>query len=485
MPIRSALGADAEKGRFAAMTADDWRKPLLDSIQTPADAEPDEPSINRLNWPDYTPRNAVRWGRASIGGVETVLAAWDFDVYGGSFGERDASAFLAAVDTAVKARRPLVSLVRSGGTRLQEGIAGLVGMPRATLAVRRLARAGLPHIVVADQPTTGGVWVTIASRADIRAAIAGAVVGFAGPRVVEAVTGSTPGQGSHTAESAYAAGLVDEVLQPEDAIDWLSRVLSILDSTAVRHVENVPAPALPDRDGAEQVRVARSGNRPDGAALLATLIGDPVPLVGNDDSVAAVLGRLEVTGQPVVAVAIAARRGGRPTPVGYRLLTRAARLADRAELPLLTLIDLPTAAPESAAENAGQAAAIGEAMEAVLACRAATVAVLVGEGGSGGAMAAACCDSLVVCPSSYFAALGPEGAAVTLRRDPADAARLMAVRPTDLLALGVADGVVPDSDAEGFAEAVAFEIGRQARAEPARRLDARERRWSFPVPGNL
>src|ERR1700709_900872 len=142
-PARSdpTSGADAEKGRFAAMTADDWRKPLLDSTQTPADAEPDEPAINRLNWPDYTPRNAVRWGRASIGGVETVLAAWDFDVYGGSFGERDASAFLAAVDTAVKARRPLVSLVRSGGTRLQEGGAGLVGMPRATLAVRRLPPA--------------------------------------------------------------------------------------------------------------------------------------------------------------------------------------------------------------------------------------------------------------------------------------------------------------------------------------------------------
>lgn len=467
------------------MTADDWRRPLLESIRTPADAEPDEPAVNRLNWPGYTPRNAVRWGRASIGGVETVLAAWDFDVYGGSFGERDASAFLAAVDTAVKARRPLVSLVRSGGTRLQEGVAGLVGMPRATLAVRRLARAGLPHIVIADQPTTGGVWVTVASRADIRAAIAGAVVSFAGPRVVEAITGSKPGPASHSAESAYAAGLVDEVLQPEEAVDWLCRVLRILDGTAVRHVEDFPVPELPDRDGAEQVQAARSGHRPDGIELLRRLVDEPVPLVGKDESVAAALGRLEVTGQPVVAVAIAARRGGRPTPAGFELLTRAARLADRAELPLLTLIDLPSAAPESDAENAGQAAAIGEAMDAVLACRAATVGVLVGEGGSGGAMAAACCDSLVMCPSSYFAALGPEGAAVTLRRDREEAARLMAVRPADLLALGVADGVVPDSDAEGFPEAVAAEVGRQARAEPARRLDARERRWSFPVPGSL
>jgi acetyl-CoA carboxylase alpha subunit len=475
----------ASKRGFAAMTDDDWRTPLLEAIRPAADAEPEEPPVNRLGWPDYTPRNAVRWGRASIGGVETVLAAWDFNVYGGSFGERDASAFLAAVDTAVKARRPLVSLIRSGGTRLQEGVAGLVGMPRATLAVRRLARAGLPHIVVADQPTTGGVWVTIASRADIRAAIAGAVVGFAGPRVVEAVTGSTPGPGSHTAESAYAAGLVDVVLEPGDAADWLGRVLGVLDSTAIRHVEGVPAPPLPERDGAEQVRAARSGSRPNGGDLLAGLVVEPVPLVGNDDSVAAAMGRLDATGQPVVAVAIAARRGGRPTPAGYRLLTRAARLADRAELPLLTLIDLPTAAPEAEAENAGQAAAIGEAMDAVLSCRAATIAVLTGEGGSGGAMAAACCDSLLMCPSSYFAALGPEGAAVTLRRSPDEAARLMGVRPADLLALGVADGVIPDSDSPDFAVAVAAEVGRQARAEPARRLDARERRWSFPVSGAL
>jgi acetyl-CoA carboxylase carboxyl transferase subunit beta len=197
------------------------------------------------------------------------------------------------------------------------------------------------------------------------------------------------------------------------------------------------------------------------------------------------MGRLEVTGQPVVAVAIATRRGGRPTPAGYRLLTRAARLADRAEIPLLTLIDLPSAAPEAEAENAGQAAAIGEAMDAVLACRAATIAVLTGEGGSGGAMAAACCDSLVVCPSAYFAALGPEGAAVTLRRPPEETARLMGVRPADLLALGVADGVVPDSAEPDFPTAVAAEVGRQVRSESARRLDARERRWSFPVPGVL
>ena len=79
---------------------------------------------------------------------------------GGSFGELDAGAFISAVDASIRARRPLISLLRSGGTRLQEGVAGLVGMARATIGVHRLAEAGIPHIAVADHPTTGGVWVT-------------------------------------------------------------------------------------------------------------------------------------------------------------------------------------------------------------------------------------------------------------------------------------------------------------------------------------
>jgi acetyl-CoA carboxylase carboxyl transferase subunit beta len=287
------------------------------------------------------------------------------------------------------------------------------------------------------------------------------------------------------ADAALEAGLVDAVLDPAEVGDWLARVLGILHASAVAEPREPAAPEVPDRDGAEQVRASRTGNRPSAAALLETLLPERVPLAGADGTVAAAMGRLAPTGQPVFAVALAAQRGGRPTPAGYRLLTRTARLADRTELPLLTLIDTPSAEPGPDAEMAGQAPAIGEAMDAVLACRAATVGVLVGEGGSGGAMAAACCDALLVCPSSYFAALGPEGAAVTLRREPEEAARLMAVRPADLIALGVADAIIPDSDTPEFAAAVAAEVSRQSKAEPARRLDARERRWSCPAPGAL
>jgi acetyl-CoA carboxylase carboxyl transferase subunit beta len=461
----------------------DWRQGLFEQVTWAP--EPTESAVNRVGWPDYVPRRAVRWGRASIGPSSVIVVAWDFDVLGGSFGELDAGAFLAAVDASIRARRPLISLLRSGGTRLQEGVAGLVGMARATIGTRRLAEAGIPHIAVADQPTTGGVWVTIGSRADLRCAVEGAVVGFAGPRVVEAVTGKVPGPDSHTGASAFAAGLVDALVAPGDVMAWLDRALAALGAEHVRAV-SAPAPGeLPERDGAEQVKAAREAPRRGGAEILHGLLDGPVELRGADASVAVAAGRLADSGQPVIAVALGASRGDRPTPAGYRLLTRAAKLSSRLEIPLLTLIDTPGAEPGPAAERDGLAASIGEAMDAVLACRAATVAVLVGEGGSGGALAAAVCDTLLVGPDSYLAALAPEGAARALHRPADEVARLYGLRPTDLLALGLADAAAPGPESAAFGQAVAAAIATQSRLEPARRLSARERRWSGPLPGAL
>jgi acetyl-CoA carboxylase carboxyl transferase subunit beta len=143
-------------------TGDDWRHDLLAQVTWAPDSS--EPAVNRVNWPDYVPRRAVRWGRASIGASAVVIVCWEFDVLGGSFGELDAGAFLAAVDASIRARRPLISILRSGGTRLQEGVAGLVGMARATIGMHRLAEAGIPHIAVADQPWVAGRTCAARSR---------------------------------------------------------------------------------------------------------------------------------------------------------------------------------------------------------------------------------------------------------------------------------------------------------------------------------
>src|SRR5579875_299220 len=109
---------------------------------------------------DAGPR-AVSWSAGPVAGRRAVTVSWDFTVRGGSFGAAEAAAFECAVEAAVGERLPLVSRIRSGGTRLTEGMAALVGIPRALLALQRLAAAGLPHVAVCDQPTTGGIWVAV------------------------------------------------------------------------------------------------------------------------------------------------------------------------------------------------------------------------------------------------------------------------------------------------------------------------------------
>lgn len=425
-----------------------------------------------IGWPGYTPRLSVTVHRLPT----AVAAVWDFSAYGGSFGEDDATALVAAAELARSTRLPLLTLVRSGGTRLQEGMAALVGIPRARLALHALAAAGVPHLSVADSPTTGGVWISVVAGADLRLAVAGATVGFAGPRVVEAVTGTLPGPGSHTARSAYDAGLVDAVLPGDDVPGWVARVLLAL-TPSPAPVPAPPAVAAPADGGWAQVSRSRRG-RSHGHDLLNRLLTDAVPLRAprGDATVSAVLGR--AAGRPAVGVALAARTGQRPTPDGYRLAARAYALADRLALPVLSLVDTPGAEPGTAAEDDGVAPAMGAALDALLLCRSPTVALVHGEGGSGGALAAAAADVLLVTPDSWFAAIAPEGASAALRRPVQECAELLRLTPADLLALGAADALVTPEGALWHLDALA---GR----DPAERLAARRARWAAPLPGTL
>ncbi len=410
----------------------------------------------------------VLHGRGSFGGHAVVVAAWDFAVYGGSFGVAASTAFAAACDDAVAGGLPLVSLVRSGGTRLQEGIVALSGMPRAALALDRLAAAGLLHIAVCDQPTTGGVWVTVASRADVRIAVRGAVVGFAGPRVVEALTGTAP-SGSHRAETAYDAGLVDLLV---DGPDVPLAVAGVLDQLEPRPQECAAVQgSAPDRAPWEQVLATRRAARPAGAWLRGLLEDGAVDLRCPDDTCAGWLGRL--AGRPVVAYVLGAEPGSAPGVAGFGLLERCAALAGRLGIPLLTVVDTPGADATSPSENAGLAPAIGAAMAALLRCPSPTVGVLLGEGGSGGALAALACDRLWLAPDSYFAALVPEGAAAALKTTPQDAAVRLSLRPVDVAALPVCDGILDPDDAVGLLAAQLDELDADAG-----RLGTRRRRWA-------
>jgi acetyl-CoA carboxylase carboxyl transferase subunit beta len=469
----------------------DWRAALLKRFSFPAY---ERLGRNPVGWPGYRPAEVVRYAIGSFGGVDVVAAVWDFTAFGGSFGELDAAAFAEACERAARYGEPLVSFVRSGGVRLQEGMAALVGMPRAQLALRRLAAAGVPHVAVADDPTTGGVLISVVTRADVRAAVRGATIGFAGPRVAESVLGAPLPPGSHTAESAYDAGLVDALLAPEEVGDWLARTLGALARNATEGpaaernpVAEGPAgaagpPGLPDEGGAQVAR-ARRRDRPSGRALVARLVPGAVALRGADETVVAGVG--DLYGSPAVVVAVAAERGGRPTPAGYRLVQRAAALAGRLDRVLVTLIDTPGAEPGPDAERAGVANAIADTMDALLGCAAPTLAVVTGEGGSGGALAASVADRVLVTPGCYFAALGPEAAAAALRSTAGATAKRLRLRPVDLLALGFADAAAPEPDDPAFAASVAGHVARLAAVDPVERRAARERRWSAPLPGTL
>ncbi len=461
------------------MTSDTRDRLLLGSLldgatRVPVPAARRDPS----RWPGYEPRSAVRVLRLPVG---LVAAVWDFGAYGGSFGEDDAGALVAAAELARSTRTPLLTVVRSGGTRLQEGMAALVGIPRARLALLALARDGVAHLSVADAPTTGGVWISVVSGADVRVAVEGATVGFAGPRVAEAVTGVRPAPGSHTAGSAAAAGLVDAELAPHAVEGWIRSVLAVL--TGAPSTSGAPAaarapadePAVP-RSGWAQVQAARARTE-SGRQVLDRLLTDRVRLGGGDGTVAACLGRWD--GLPVVGIALAAELGGRPTPAGYRLATRAVRLADRLCLPVLSLIDTPGADPGTRSEQDGVAPAMSETLDALLTCRSPTLAIVHGEGGSGGALALAAADALLVTPDSYFSALGPEGASAALRRPPEQCADLMRLTPADLLALGAADALVADpADGSATLRALVSRDGQE-------RADARSARWASVLPGHL
>lgn len=464
-----------------------WRDALLADVPLPA---PSTGADNPVAWPGYRQRDAVRWAPGRVAGHQVLACVWDFSSYAGSLGERDASAVVAAAARAVELRLPLVTFVRSGGIRLQEGVAALVGIPRILLALRRLSAAGVPHVAVADHPTTGGVWVGVVAGADLRVGVAGATVAFAGPRVAGSGAGSgvEPGPGpagvgsaGRSAGSAATAGLLDAVVTGDGVEKWLGRALAALAPDEPRTLQPFALVTDPRRSGWAQVRASRTVDRLSGAALLDVLLDGRVELCGGDESVRAVVGRT-AAGRRAVGVAVSAVRGGRPTPAGYRLLTRGARLADRLRCGLLTLVDTPGADPSGAAERDGIAAAVAAATTAVLLCAGPTLAVVHGEGGSGGALAATVCDQVLVTPHGYVAALEPEGAAAVLRTTPAEAADLMAVTPADLVRCGFADTLAPGVPAD-LRLLVGARLNHLGRLDGEERLLAREARWSAPLPG--
>ena len=419
-------------------------------------------SADPLGFPGYDPPPAVsesvRTGLGAIGGSGVAVIQCRFDRQGGTMGAVAGERIVRAFERATDLRLPVVELVATGGARLQEGMIALIQMARTASAVAVHGRAGLMSAAVLRAPTTGGVFASWASLADVRAAEPGATIGFGGPRVVAEVTGQWPSAGSHTAESAYAHGLVDALVGEHRQASWLAAAVGLTAAGPLvlpagrprQPATRAPARAAVPIDAYDMLLRARDPARPSGLEWAAWLTDDWVELRGSDASVRAALARL--AGQRVVMVAMDRHAFGdaaaKPGPDAFRLAQRAVRLADRLGLAVVTLIDTPGADPSPAAEAAGVAGEIARALLSMAELRGPSVALCVGEGGSGGAMALGHADRLLILDGAVFSVIGPEAGAAILYRDGGRApglTRALRITAGDLLRQAVVDTVVAET----------------------------------------
>ncbi|MGW7082811.1 carboxyl transferase domain-containing protein [Streptomyces sp. NPDC054871] len=401
-------------------------------------------------------RESVVCGTATVGGTRAVIVSFEFGFLGGSLGERTGDRLEAAHRHARDHGLPVVSLIATGGSRMQEGMRALVQLQRVARQSELTGAAGLARIAVLRDPTTGGGWATLGAGADLILALPGSQVGFAGSRVRPADTDPA----AYTAEAQLAAGAIDDVVRPEELREALALRLGLLAAPgAVRPLADGPTSAAPEpaeppgalgrsdlpATGWEAVSRARAPERPRAEAYLDAYFTDRAPLRGDrcggtDPGMLCGFGRREGR-----TVAYAAQCGTATTPAGYRTAARLVRLAGRLGIPVLTLVDTPGAANGAEAERAGAGAAIADLFAAVATAPVPVTSLVIGEGGSGGALALASPDSLWATPDSYFSVIAPELATAILKRGEGEirsTAEHLRLRPQDLVELGVARGIV-------------------------------------------
>jgi acetyl-CoA carboxylase carboxyl transferase subunit beta len=408
---------------------------------------------------------AVVTGTGRINGRECVLAVLDFEFMGGSMGTVVGEKVALAIEQAIDRKLPFISVAASGGARMQEGMLSLVQMAKTSAAATRLSQAGLPFISVLTNPTTGGVYASYASRGDIVLAEPGALIGFAGPRVIEQLTGRAKPKDAQTAEYLLENGQIDGVVDRARLRNVLATLLQLLGSRwdlSPRGESELYRPELKAPASAwEAVELARHPDRPTSRDYIRRLLPRFVELHGDRlslDDPAVTCGVGDLGGITVMMIAQergrgeeehARHNGGRMSAEGYRKAARAMRLAGSWGLPVVTLIDTPGAALDFDSEARGLAPSIAQCLSTMSILPVPVVAAVIGEGGSGGALALGVADRILMQESSIYSVIAPEGAAAILyhdaqrARDLADALKLTAA---DCKLLGVVDTIVPEPE---------------------------------------
>jgi len=404
--------------------------------------------------------DAIVTGTARIGGVEVVVAVLDFGFLGGSMGVVVGEKISRAAERAARRRRPLVTIVASGGARMQEGMLSLLQMAKTAAAIKRLHDRGVPYVSVLTNPTTGGVFASFANLGDVMLAEPEALIGFAGPRVAEQAIGRKLPPGTHTAEFLLQHGMIDAIVPRQDLPATLGQVLGML-TAKVPEAAVMPLPSAPAADRLPAwnvVQEARDPRRPTSHDYIHRLVtpffelhGDRT--TGDDPAVIAGIGLL---GDAPIAV-IALERGhtgdpvdrheGRARPEGYRKARRVMSMAARLGLPVVSLIDTPGAYPGPESEEGGLAGELAACMALMSDLPTPTLAAVIGEGGSGGALALAVADRVVMLDRAIYSVIAPEGASTILFRTADRAPELserLKLTAGELRDLGLIDVIVPE-----------------------------------------
>jgi len=491
-----------------------WRDgdaPVTDPTDVdPAYAEQLRRARERTGWDE-----AVRSGTGSVAGHPGAVVLGHFGFLAGSIGVAAGQRLVRAVRRAAAQGLPLLASPASGGTRMQEGTPAFLQMAAVTTALQEHRAAGLPYLVYLRHPTTGGVLASWGSLGHLVAAEPGALIGFLGPRVYEALHGEPFPAGVQVAENLRDHGLIDAVLRPGQLRDVAARVLSVAAAgraggwgsphdaaTGASPAVVVDAAGLVAVPAAEMLRRSRRPDRPGVRALLRHAATDVTVFHATgsgerDEATVVALARLDGVPCVVVGQDRVRQRERALHPAGLRAARRGLRLAAELRLPLVTVVDTPGAELSRAAEEAGLAGEIARCLNDLLATPVPTVSVLLGEGTGGAALALFPADRTLAARHAWLSPLPPEGASVIVHRTvdrAAEMAERQHVGAAALLARGLVDGVVPECpDAADepvpftrrTAAALAAAVRELVAEPPAGRLAARRARYEQAPGGQV
>ena len=421
-------------------------------------------------------KSGALYGTGAMGGNRVVVAGIDFDFIGGSMGGAVGEAITRAGELALAERVPLLVISASGGARMQEGCVSLMQMAKTSQVIGRLNEEGILYISLLTDPTYGGVSASFATLGDVLVAEPGAHIGFAGPSVIEQTIRQQLPDGFQTSGFLMDHGMLDLVEQRENLGGTLRKLVAMHAQIEQNsHADGAAlAAALPEADGEEPVeeaevlsgrdpwevvQLARELERPHTLDYVGFVFDDFIELHGDrafrdDPAIVAGLARLG----DLVVMLLGHQKGsttgermernfGMPEPDGYRKGMRLMRYAAKFGIPVVTLVDTAGAYPGIGAEERGQSNAIAESIMLQSRLPVPTVTIVTGEGGSGGALALAASDKVLMLENAYYSVISPEGCATILFKDAAAAPRaasMLRITAPDLLRLEVMDAVVPE-----------------------------------------